>query len=146
MSIRRFAVPLAVAIAASATISGASRAQTTRTQAPCPDALDAMAGRPPCFLGEQRIISVRGYYHLTTLHGARIELAPELGVTAEDLEAELQQVLNGGSRKPLPACLVGVGRVHIGTNAEGAAESVTLIAKEPRDADAILARANALMK
>lgn len=149
MSILRFAFPVAMAVAAAVTITGATRAQTTKTQAPCPDALDApsaLAGRPLCFLAEHRIVSVRSHYSWSSLQGARIELAPEIGVTAEDLEARVQQVLGASPREPLPACLLGVGRVHIGSTPAGEASSVTLLAKEPRDAERILSRAQLLVR
>ncbi len=156
MSIRRFALPVAMAVAAAATITGATSAQTItpqaprtqapRTQAPCPDALDELAGRPPCFLGEQRIASVRSSYGSSSVQGATIELVPEAGVTAQELEARLQQVLDASPRQPLPACLVGVARVHISSTPGGEASSVTLIAKDPNQAERILARARLLMR
>ena len=146
MSIRRFAFSAVLAAVAVIAIPGATRAQTTKTQAPCPDALeapDSLAGRPPCFLQEQRILSVKPYFSWSDLQGAKIELAPQLGVTAEDLESRLQEVLDAGA---LPACLLAVGRVHIGTTPTGDASSVTLLAKDPKDADRILSRARLLMK
>jgi len=149
MSIRQFAFPLAMAAAAAVAIPGASRAQTTKTQEPCiatEDSPEAMAGRPPCFLDELRVVSVRPYSGLTTLQGARIDLEPQLGFTVDDLDARLQQVLKAGKREPLPACLVGVGSVNIDANAQGEASTVTLIAKDPKDADRILSRARQLVK
>src|SRR3954453_19516270 len=130
MSFRQFSFPVAMAVAAALAIPGASRAQTTKAQAPCiatEDSPDAMAGRPACFLEQLRVVSVRPYYGWATMQGARLELARELGFTAEDLEARLQQVLQASRREPLPACLVDVGSVHIDANADGEASTVTLI-------------------
>lgn len=149
MSIRRYAFAVVLAAAAALSITGATRAQTPKNQAPCPDAIDApdaLAGRPLCFLEAQRVVSVRPYYNWTTLRGAKIDLAPEIGVTAEDLEARVQQALDPSARTRLPACLIGVSRVHIRSAPAGEASSLTLIAKEPRDAERILSRAQLLMR
>jgi hypothetical protein len=144
-----------MAVAAAVAITGASRAETTKKQAPCvaPQTVaQTMAGRPPCFLGETRVTTVRPYYGslqpgvAQLLEGAKLELVPEYGLSAQDLEARVQQALQAGQREPLPACLIDVGRVHIESNAVGDASSVTLIAKDPKDAEQILERANQLLK
>jgi len=129
-----------MAAAAAFAIPGASRAETPKAEAPCPTD-EAMAGRPLCFLEEVRVISVRPQYGFSALQGAKIELLPASGISTEDLEARLQQALKA---KPRPACLVDVGQVEIGSNAVGEASSVTLIAKDPKNAERVLHRANQL--
>jgi len=140
MSIRQFAFPVAMAAAAAFAIPGASRAETQKTEAPCPMD-EAMEARPPCFLEEIRVISVRPQYGFSALQGAKLELLPANGISTETLAARLQQALRA---KPLPACLVDVGQVEIGSNAVGEASSVTLIAKDPKNAERVLRRANQL--
>lgn len=150
---------VAIAVSAAVAITGASRAETPAKQAPCivpsERPAESMAGRAPCFLeDETRVVAVRPYYGKATLErdamqvlqGAELELLPAAGLTAEDLQARVQQALDARQREPLPVCMVGVGHIHIGSNPMGEASSVTLIAKDPKDAEQVFQRAQQLLK
>jgi hypothetical protein len=158
MSTRQFPLSVALAVTAAVAITGASRAETPPQQAPCvvpaESHAESMAGRAPCFLeDETRVVSVRPYHGKATLEraalvlqGAELELLPAPGLTADDLQARLQRVLRARQREPLPVCMVGVGHVHIGSNPMGEASSVTLIARDPKDAEQVFHRAQLLVK
>jgi len=138
MSSRPF--PFAVAIAATLAIPSLSRADTS-------------VNPSQCFLDDSRLVAVTPYYGkptlgratLQTLRGAELQLLPSAGLTAEDLEARLQRLLEAREREPLPRCLNDVGHVHIESNPLGEASSVTLIARDPEQAEQVYRRARLLL-
>lgn len=106
-----------------------------------------------CFLDPQSVFTVKPYYgppkirrnSLEPLRGAEVRLVPEVGLSSEMLAARLKRVLRASQRGGRPGCLLDVGHVHIGSNPMGDAESVTLIARDPGDAQQVLRRAQLLV-
>jgi hypothetical protein len=106
-----------------------------------------------CFVDPQSVFTVLPYYgpptlsrrSLERLRGVEIRLVPAVDLSTEQLAARLKQVLRTSNRDRLPACLLGVGRVHIGSNAMGDAESALLIARDPGAAKEVLRRAQLLV-
>ena len=106
-----------------------------------------------CFLGEGRLVAVTPYYgkrtlggnDLQTLRGAELRLQPTSALTAEYLEARLHRLLDAREREPLPGCLIDVGQVHIESTPLGEASSVTLIARDAKQAEQVYRRARLLL-
>lgn len=138
MPTRQF--PIAIAIVAALAAPGASRAEATPSRA-------------SCFLDDSRVLSVLPYYEepslgragLRSLRGAEVQLAPVSRVTTEYLEEVLQRLLGAPNSAPLPACLLDVGRVHIESTPLGEAASVTLIARDPKDAEQVFLRTRRIL-
>jgi hypothetical protein len=119
-----------------------------------PDAPGAEPDEPaPCFLDGSRVASVSPYYGkqalgravLRPLLGAELELVPAIGLSSQQLEAHLEQLLRAPRRQPLPACLTDVGHVHIESDPLGGAASVQLIARDPDDAEQVFQRVQRLV-
>jgi len=114
---------------------------------------DATPNAGHCFLDESRVVAVTPYYgkrtlgavDLQPLRGAKVQLVPTTGFTAEHLEERLQELLEARQQEPLPTCLVDVGHVHIESTPLGEASSVTLIARDPSDAEQVFRRARHLV-
>lgn len=106
-----------------------------------------------CFIDPQSVFTVKPYYGSPTisrntlkpLRGAEVQLVPTVNLSSDMLAARLRRLLRGPERGHLPACLLDVGHVHIGSNARGDAESVMLIARDPGDAQQVLRRAQSLV-
>lgn len=101
-----------------------------------------------CFLDESRVVAVTPYYgkralgsaELQPLRGAKVELMPSVRLTAEQLQKRLYELLDASQQEPLPACMADVGHVHIESTPLGEATSVTLIARDPSDAEQVFRR------
>lgn len=110
-------------------------------------------GRAPCFLEETRVLSVKPYYgksrlgraELLPLRGAEVQLATAIGLSSDRLRDRLQQVLHSQRRGSLPACLIGVGHVHIESDPLGNASTIQLVARDPSDAEKVFRRAQRLV-
>lgn len=137
MSTRQFAI--AVAIAATLGVPSVSHADTPNSSS--------------CFLDDGRVVAVTPYYGkpkfggaaLQTLRGAQVQLMPTTGLTSEYLEARLQRLLDARQHEPLPGCLIDVGHVHIESTPLGEATSVTLVARDPSQAEKVYRRARLLL-
>lgn len=137
MSTRQFS--FAVAVAATLVVPSVSHADSPN------------AGQ--CFLDEARLVAVTPYYgkrvlggtDLQTLRGAELRLQPTAALTTEELEARLHQLLDAREHEPLPGCLIDVGQVHIESTPLGEASSVTLIARDAKQAEQVYRRARLLL-
>jgi hypothetical protein len=120
---------------------------------PCISRAESTSDSARCFLDPQSVYTVKPYYgrpkirrnSLEPLRGAEVQLVPEVGLSSEILADRLKRLLRASERGGLPGCLLDVGHVHIGSNPMGDAESVTLIARDPGDAQQVLRRAQWLV-
>lgn len=114
---------------------------------------ESSAGSARCFFDPQSVFTVKPYYgpptlsrsSLKQLRGVEIRLVPAVDLSTEQLAARLKRLLRASNRDHLPACLLDVGHVHIGSNSMGDAESAMLIARDPADAQQVLRRAQSLV-
>jgi hypothetical protein len=114
---------------------------------------ESTADSAQCFLDPQTVFTVTPYYgqrtisrnSLKPLRGAEVHLVPTFGLSSEMLADRLKRLLRASERGHLPACLLDVGHVHIGSNLKGDAESVRLIARDPGDAQQVLRRAQSMV-
>ena len=114
---------------------------------------ESTADSAQCFVDRQSVFTVKPYYgrptitrnSLRPLRGAELQLVPAVELSSDMLVARLKRVLRASERGRRPGCLLGVGHVHIGSNATGDAESVMLIARDPGDAQEVLRRAQLLV-
>lgn len=120
--------------------------------APGPSRAESEAPAELCFVDGEHVDQVKPYYGKhklgravhQPLRGAEIRLASSL-IDAEWLQRRLQRALRAERQAPLPACLEGVGQVHIEPDPLSEGLSVKLIARDEADAEQILERALRLL-